>query len=116
MHIIGFKINAGNCAQISKHGRLRWKIENEGFNIQKNGGYRLKHKYARKNLWAMQNYYQCMQIAHLINQLVELSRRFQQIKAKNTIKHLWKTMIAFVFYGECTLDMIDHKNTKFSYP
>lgn len=115
VHITCFEINAGNCADISKHGRLRWKVENEGFNVQKNGGYKLKHKYARKNLQAIQNYYQCMQIAHMINQLIELSRRFKELKAKNTIKHLWKVMIAFMFYGECTPDMIDYKKTKFRY-
>lgn len=118
VHITDFKINAGNCTDISQHGRLRWKIENEGFNVQKNGGYRLKHKYNRKNLCAMQNYYQCMQIAHMINQLVELSRRFKEFikKAKNTIKHLWKAMIGLMSYGECIPDIIDHTNTKFSYP
>jgi hypothetical protein len=28
-------------------GRIRWKIENEGFNVQKNGGYNLEHAYGR---------------------------------------------------------------------
>ncbi|MFQ5907192.1 MAG: hypothetical protein ACE5JA_11565, partial [bacterium] len=27
-------------------GRLRWKIENEGFNMRKNGGYNLEHTYS----------------------------------------------------------------------
>jgi hypothetical protein len=38
---------------------------------------------------AIQNYYQAMQIAHLINQLVELSQRFaQRLTDKMTVKHL----------------------------
>jgi len=115
VHITCFTINASNCAEISQHGRLRWKIENEGFNIQKNGGYKLKHKYSRNNLNAMQNYYQCMQIAHMINQLVELSGRFKALKAKNTIKHLWKVIIGFMYFGEVRPNMIDHKKTTFSY-
>jgi len=51
-------------------GRQRWKIENAGFNTQKNGGYELEHVYGRKeNL--LQSFYLLLQIAHLIWQLVE---------------------------------------------
>lgn len=41
-------------------GRLRWKIENEGFNIQKNLGYELEHKYSRVSFVALKNYYQIL--------------------------------------------------------
>ena len=52
----------------NKGGRLRWKIENEGFNVQKNGGIRLKHDYGSQgNAWY--NYYLLAQIAHLLLQL-----------------------------------------------
>jgi len=51
-------------------GRLRWKIENEGFNIQKNGGYNLKHAYSLDET-GMKNFYLFMQIAHILNQLIE---------------------------------------------
>lgn len=76
-------------------GRLRWKIENEGFNIQKNNGYGLKHKYSRNNYLAMQNYYHLMQLAHMITQFVI---RMPQIKTilqqgtKLTEKSLWGDM------------------------
>jgi len=39
-----------NIENLIASGRLRWKIENEGFNIQKNGGYELHHKMNRKNI------------------------------------------------------------------
>jgi hypothetical protein len=51
-------------------GRLRWKIENEGFNVQKNGGYNLEHAYT-KNEHGSKIYYLLMQIAHLLMQLME---------------------------------------------
>lgn len=54
----------------NKGGRLRWKIENEGFNIQKNGGYELEHIYSRHTT-AVKNFYFFLQIAHFINQLME---------------------------------------------
>lgn len=51
-------------------GRLRWKIENEGFNIQKNHGYALEHAYCESPN-AAKNYYLLLQIAHLLAQLLE---------------------------------------------
>lgn len=51
-------------------GRLRWKIENEGFNTQKNQGYELEHAYS-KNETAAKNFYLLPQIAHTISQLIE---------------------------------------------
>jgi len=51
-------------------GRNRWKIENEGFNMQKNGGYHLEHAYSRHDI-QMGHWYVLLQIAHMILQLVE---------------------------------------------
>jgi hypothetical protein len=51
-------------------GRLRWKIENEGFNDQKNGGYELEHAYST-NPVAMKIFYFLLQIAHALAQLME---------------------------------------------
>ncbi len=51
-------------------GRKRWKIENEGFNIQKNGTFDIGHLYS-KNETAIEVHYILIQIAHLIRQLVE---------------------------------------------
>jgi hypothetical protein len=46
-------------------GRCRWKIENEGFNLQKNSGFNLEHAYGIGQ-WQIKNYYVLMQIAHMI--------------------------------------------------
>lgn len=51
-------------------GRCRWKIENEGFNIQKNGGYALEHAYST-HPQAWKHWYVLLQIAHLLMQLLE---------------------------------------------
>lgn len=51
-------------------GRLRWKIENQGFNIQKNNGYELEHAYSEGG-HALKNFYLLLQIAHFIAQLME---------------------------------------------
>jgi hypothetical protein len=80
-------------------GRLRWKIENEGFNTQKNSGYELEHKYSRISYTAMQNYYQLLQVAHMINQFVEKSADIAQLikeHSKQTLVDLWKALGTFL--------------------
>lgn len=72
----------------------------QGFNTQKHHGYALKHKYARGSWRAAKNYYQCLQIGHLINQLMILSTTFQPLlQGKITCRHLWQAMVAFLLYG-----------------
>ncbi len=68
--ITNLKQDASSIETIIARGRIRWKVENEGFNIQKNNGYALKHKYSRNSYKAMQNYYNLMQLAHMLNQFV----------------------------------------------
>ncbi len=58
-------------------GRLRWKIEIEGFNVQKNGGYRLEHAYTR-NATASKVFYYLLQVAHIIAQLIERGSLFRK--------------------------------------
>lgn len=96
VHITDMEISKGNAFDVSRNGRLRWKIENEGFNAQKNGGYKLQHKYSEKNLFAMQNYYQLLQIAHLIVQLTEKLKKVKEGLAKSgrTIISIWEDMNA----------------------
>ncbi len=76
--ITNFQIHSGNIAILAnKGGRLRWKIENEGFNIQKNGGFELEHAYST-NMNSCKVFYFLMQIAHTIFQLIEKGSLFKQ--------------------------------------
>jgi len=97
VHITDLPINIINIVNTSQTGRLRWKIENEGFNTLKNGGYGMEHQYARKSYCALKNYFQFMQMAQLIHQLMTLTTRFREdfMKAKNhpTLKNLWLDLI-----------------------
>lgn len=68
--LTNFSINESNFMEIGGGGRLRWKIENEGFNTQKNGGYGLEHPYS-EHIVALKNFYLLLQIAHIISQLME---------------------------------------------
>lgn len=68
--LTNFSISRWNCRKLSEGARLRWKIENEGFNVQKNGGYELEHAYSHDRV-AMKNFYLVLQMAHTIMQLME---------------------------------------------
>lgn len=98
VHITDLPLNKKNIAASSNTGRLRWKIENEGFNTLKNGGYGLEHKWARKSYQALKNYFQFMQMGHLINQLMVKSIVFQETFMKDkdhpTLQSLWKDLDA----------------------
>jgi len=105
--VTSLSVNKKTVAQINFFGRLRWKIENEGFNEQKNSGYELQHKYSEVSLNATKNYYQSLQIAHMINQLVVLGAKLKcYLKKKITIKHLWTELISFLKYGSIDGDYI----------
>jgi hypothetical protein len=76
--VSNFTVTAKNVTALSNEGgRLRWKIENEGFNVQKNGGYALEHPYSQ-NVTAAKIFYFLLQIAHLLSQLVELGSLFRR--------------------------------------
>ncbi len=68
--LTNLKVTKNNIEKIAKGGRLRWKIENEGFNIQKNRGFNLEHPYSANEV-SMKNFYLILQIAHIISQLME---------------------------------------------
>ena len=69
--ITDLKPNRHNAMPLATTGRSRWKIENEGINTQKNGGYDATHKYGiNGNAW--KNHYLFLQIAQVLNDLVRL--------------------------------------------
>ena len=103
VHLTNFEVDREMCDQVSYAGRLRQKIENEGFNIQKNHGYNLEHKFSRVSFQAMKIYYQCLQIAHIINQMAEATLIFKNLKnsiPKCTVKYLWKRFVSYLLENE----------------
>jgi hypothetical protein len=96
--------------KIVKAGRYRWKTENEGFNTQKNLGYHLHHKFARNAVKTLHNYYQLLQMAHIINQLVIHSQAvalWLKQKSRRTVDFLWDMMQAVLglkLLSQATLD------------
>jgi hypothetical protein len=75
-------------ALATKGGRIRWTIENQGFNTQKNSELNLEHAYSQ-NLEIAKAYYYLLQIAHILLQLLlfgSLLRRVAQTYGQAPLK------------------------------
>jgi len=111
VYVTDIEINNDNTEAVVLAGRMRWKIENEGFNTQKNGEYELQHKYSRVSFNAMKNWYLALQLVHFINQFVILNETIDNLKkadSKLTNKHLWKLLRATLIICEiCDNDVFD---------
>lgn len=84
------EVNYKNIQALQQAARCRWKIENQGFDEQKNHGYNLKHQYSRISPRARSNYYILLQIAHLLNQLVLLEVKFINNTKGYTRQKMWE--------------------------
>lgn len=70
LFITDLKITKKNAERLIVVGRSRWKIENQGFNHQKNARYDIEHTNSH-DYTAMKNHYLITQIADMIMQLYE---------------------------------------------
>jgi len=68
--LTSMKITDKNAEKLAAAGRKRWKIENEGFNRQKNWQGDITHA-CSWNVQAMKNHYLMLQISDTIKQLYE---------------------------------------------
>ena len=107
VHLTDLEISNTNAPVISVQGRMRWRIENEGFKAQKREGFELEHKYSRISPQAMKNYYQSLQIAHILVQLTVATQVVGEILAKPghpSLKDIWKKLLAFMVENLIGLD------------
>ena len=73
------ELSQANVAAVALYGgRARWKIENQGFNIQKNSGLNLEHAYS-EDPDTMKSFYYLLQIAHLFMQMLEMGSLLRQV-------------------------------------
>lgn len=90
--ITGLSIRGKTAWEFAQTGRKRWKIENEGFNIQKNHRYDIEHANSL-NYNAMKNHYLLTQIADVLLQLYE--NGIQGLREiKRTIKNISSDLLA----------------------
>ena len=82
VYITDLPITNKNIEKTINVGRNRWKIENEGFNIQKNGTFDIGHLYS-KNQIAIKVHYLMIQIAHILRQMLEKGiKEIKELKLK----------------------------------
>ena len=87
MFLTDLPVTKKNVRGTAEAGRLRWKIENEGFNTQKNYGYCLEHMYSRL-YQGMKNHYYLIQIGHMIAQVMEAwESLWKKVKQSREQKH-----------------------------
>ena len=102
-YVTNIQPNKDNVRAIAHGGRLRWKIENEGFNTQKCGDYELEHKYCRNSYNGLKNYYTLLQIAHAINQLIEKGKcitAILKLRHKETLHNLWNNLKGYMIFSK----------------
>ena len=100
-YVTNIEPDRDNVGAIAWGGRLRWKIENEGFNTQKCGDYELEHKFAEKSYNGLKNYYTLLQLAHIINQLTEKGKCITEIfklRPKETLHNLWENLKGYMIF------------------
>jgi hypothetical protein len=88
--VTNLEVTAQTVATIARIGRSRWKIENEQFNVHKNGGYELEHNYGHgKNGLAFVLYVLNL-LAFVTHQILEMGDRlYQQARSCDTLEELW---------------------------
>ena len=95
--LTNFHLCRNNVVKIANRGgRLRWKIENEGFNVQKNNGYEMQHPYSQ-NANGFQVFYVLLLMAHYIAQLILHGNLIKSLckmfgSAKNFARRLAESM------------------------
>lgn len=80
--LTNLRVNAKTVEEVVwKGGRARWKIENQGFNRQKNSGLNLQHLYST-DPGKLKAYYCLLQIAFILLQLLEQGSLLRRLAAE----------------------------------
>ena len=89
--ISNLRLSEQRIQEIETLAQQRWKIENQGFDVQKRHGYALEHVWCRDPN-AMKIVYLLIQIAHLLNQLMlkaDLLGAFRELGSLKTYYNQW---------------------------
>ncbi len=116
VYMTDLSLNNKNIIETVKIGRKRWKIENEGFNIQKNGTFNIGHLYS-KNATAIKVHYILIQMAHLLRQLLEkgsASIREDILFKRKTINEVSEMLKITLTTQISNLEQIKHMQLRFA--
>lgn len=88
--VTDLEVNDETVRPIITIGRSRWKIENEQFNVHKNGGYELEHNFGhgKKNLSWM--FYLLNLLAFVLHQILQMGdHQYALCRAGASLRELW---------------------------
>lgn len=121
-----FEVNARNVEIIANQGgRARWKIENQGFNRQKNSDLNLHHLYSTDPV-KLQAYYYLMQIACILLHLLEQGSLLRRLAADfdstpwqlfGSLKNLAKLLLESLrwsIWPDACFDSATHRRISFA--
>ena len=97
-YISNIKVDNNNIEMVIQLGRKRWKIENEGFYMQKHRTFDITHLNSRNDN-SMKCHYYFIQFAHTIRQLLELGNRLTKslkLKIKEVSANLLKSLTSTI--------------------
>jgi hypothetical protein len=88
-YIGNLRLSAERVEALETLAQQRWKIENQGFDVQKRHGYALEHVWS-KDPNAMKVVYLLIQIAHLLNQLILKTSVLGEVREPGSTKTYFK--------------------------
>lgn len=98
--VTNLEVTREHVAEVVAIGRAKWKIENEQFNVQKNGGYHLEHNFGhgKQNLSAV--FYYLNLLAYVSHLILSLGcRLFGAVAGRaSSRKSLWQDIRTLVSY------------------
>lgn len=115
--ITDLPVDRDTVVTIAQGGRKRWRIENQGFNRQKNSGLNLEHVYSIDPN-KLKAYYYLLQIAHIFLQLFECSSLLRASAAQygrqvlqlfGSLKNMARRLLECFRYQQLSDDVFDSK-------
>lgn len=88
--VTDLEVTQESVREVIRIGRSRWKVENEQFNVHKNGGYHLEHNYGHGEKTLSMMLVVLNLLAFLLHQILLLGdRRYEQCRATASLVELW---------------------------
>jgi len=88
--VTDLEVTHETVAEVIKIGRSRWKVENEQFNVHKNGGYHLEHNYGHGEKTLSMMMVVLNLLAFLLHQILVMGDRlYERCRATASLEELW---------------------------
>lgn len=89
-YVTDLEVRGDNVGEIIWIGRGKWKIENEQFNVHKNGGYELEHNYGHGKKTLAIVFYFLNLLAFVAHKVLERSDRlYKKLRERETLREMW---------------------------